>query len=61
MEGGNGGRAREHPGDMLPGAWGDVPVSQNAHKNCTDTITYSIIVFKEFKYIDLNLLKNIIV
>ena len=46
---------------MLPGAWGDVPVSQNAHKNWTDTITYSIIVFKEFKYIDLNLLKSIIV
>ena len=37
------------PGDMLLAAGGDVPVSQTPHKNCTDTITYSMRFFKEVK------------
>ena len=45
---------------MLRGAWGDVPVSQNAYKNRTDTITYTMILFKRFKSIYLNSLKTMI-
>ena len=39
---------REDPGDMLPAAWGDVPVLQTPYKNWTDTITYSMLLSKDF-------------